>query len=169
VSVTLEMFLEHQIVRGDLRSEEGQRPIDLLNGVNGGVIELSKAWSASLHVEAQPIWLDTVRVRRSQILLIIPRTVVLLPPRIVRLGYVEKRPLRVAAAIGPFTVHGNYHVTNHEHVALTCLEQDVTGRFFVPLTDAFLTSQHSTRWKMEADAIFVNRGAVTYTYAPATT
>jgi hypothetical protein len=162
------MYLEHQIIRGDLRAEEGQRPIDLLNGVNGGVIQLSNAWSASLHVEAPPTWLDTVRIRRNQVLLMIPRTSVLLAPRIVRLGYVEKRPLRVSAAIGPYVVQGMFHVTNHEHVPLTSLEQDVTGRFFVPLTEATLTSQHSARWKVEADAMFVNRAAVTYTYASQT-
>ncbi|MFN8633834.1 MAG: hypothetical protein U0893_08275 [Chloroflexota bacterium] len=169
MAVTLEMYLEHQIVRGDLRSEEGQRPIDLLNGVNGGIIQLSNAWSASLHAEAPPAWLDTVRIKRNQILVMIPRTSVLLAPRIVRLGYVEKRPLHIQAAIGPYVVTGSFYVTNHEHVPLTALEQDVTGRFFVPLTDACLTSQHSTRWKVQADAMFVNRGAVSYTYASATT
>lgn len=168
VAISLEMYLDHQIIRGDLRSDEGQRPIDLLNGVNGGIIQLSKAWSASLHAEAPPVWLDTVRIRRHQILLMIPRTTVILPPRIVRLGYVEKRPLQIRAALGPYVVQGAFHVTNHEHVPLTCLEMDVTGRFFVPLTDASLTSQYSTRWKVDADAVFVNRAAVSYTYASVT-
>ena len=81
VAITLELYLEHQIIRGDFKEEPGHRPIDLLNSVAGGMIALTDAWSASLHEEAPPVWLDTVRVRRAQILMVIAQNTTPLPPR----------------------------------------------------------------------------------------
>jgi hypothetical protein len=164
VVITLELYLDHQIIRGDLPIDEGQRPIDLLNSAKGGVVQLSDAWSVSLHAEAPPTRLDTVRVRRHAILAVVPRSKVQLPPRVMRTGFVEKHPLRIEVGIGPFAVAGSFYVTGHEAETLASLEHDPGGRFFVPLTHARLKSQYSPRWKVDGDLMFVNRGAITYSY-----
>jgi hypothetical protein len=164
VAITLELYLDHQIIRGDLPIEEGQRPIDILNTAKGGVIQLSDAWSVSLHAEAPPAKMGAVRVRRNGILVVIPRSKVQLPPRVLRTGFVEKHPLRVEIGLGPFAVAGAYHVTGHEPETLASLEHDPGGRFFVPFTQARLKSQYSPRWKVDGDLMFVNRGAIAYSY-----
>jgi hypothetical protein len=164
VGATLELYLDHQIIRGDLPMEEGQRPIDLLNTAKGGVIQLTDAWSVSLHAETPPTRMETVRVRRNGILVVIPRSRVHLPPRGLRSGFVEKRPLRVEVGVGPFFVAGSFYITGHEPESLASLEHDPGGRFFVPLTDGRLKSQYSPRWKVDADLLFVNRGAINYSY-----
>jgi hypothetical protein len=165
VAITLELYLEHQIIRGSFKDEPGQRPIDLLNSVAGGMIGLSDAWSASLHVEAPPVWLDAVRVRRSQILMVIAQNTTPLPPRRFRVGFVEKRPLRAVVGLGPFSVAGTMHVGSHEQASVMTLEHDVSGRFFIPVTEAQVRSQYHPRWLIEADLMFVNRAAISYSYA----
>jgi hypothetical protein len=162
--ITLELYLDHQIIRGDLPTEEGHRPIDQLNNAKGGVIVLSDAWSVSLHAESQPVRMETVRVRRHGILVVIPRSKVQLPPRILRTGFVEKIPLRVEVGLGPFSVAGSFYVTGHESETLASLEHDAGGRFFVPFTQARLKSQYSPRWKVDGELMFVNRGAINYSY-----
>lgn len=164
MTITLELYLEHQIIRGDLPIDEGQRPIDLLNTAKGGVIQLSDAWSVSLHAEAPPTRMGAVRVRRHSIMVVIPRSKVPLPPRVLRTGFVEKHPLRVEIGLGPFAVAGAYYVTGHEPETLASLEHDPGGRFFVPFTQARLKSQYSPRWKVDHDLMFVNRGAISYSY-----
>lgn len=168
MAITLELYLDHQIIRGDLPIDEGQRPIDLLNTAKGGVVQLADAWSVSLHAEAPPVHLNNVRVRRNGILVVIPRSKVQLPPRVLRSGFVEKHPLRVGIGLGPFTVTGSYYVTGHEPETLASLEHDPGGRFFVPFTQARLKSQYSPRWKVDGDLLFVNRGAISYSYLLAT-
>ena len=168
MAITLELYLEHQIIRGDFKDEPGHRPIDLLNSVAGGMIALSDAWSASLHVEAPPVWLDTVRVRRSQILMVIAHNTIPLPPRRFRVGFVEKRPLRAVVGLGPFAVAGTMHVGTHEQASVITLEHDVTGRFFIPVTEAEVRSQYHPRWLINADLMFVNRAAISYSYATPT-
>jgi hypothetical protein len=164
VVITLELYLDHQIIRGDLPIEDGQRPIDLLNTAKGGVIQLTDAWSVSLHAEAPPTHLNTVRVRRHGIMVVIPKSKVQLPPRILRTGFVEKHPLRVEIGLGPFTVAGSCYVTGHEAETLASLEHDPGGRFFVPFTHSRLRSQYSPRWKVDGELMFVNRGAISYSY-----
>jgi hypothetical protein len=162
MGITLELYLDHQIIRGDLATEDGVRPIDQLNAAKGGVIVLSDAWSVSLHAEAPPARMESVRVRRTGILVVIPRSSVQLPPRILRTGFVEKHPLRVEVGLGPFSVAGSFYVTGHEPETLASLEYDAGGRFFVPFTQARLKSHYSPRWKVDNDLMFVNRGAITY-------
>jgi hypothetical protein len=162
VAITLELYLEHQIIRGDFKDEPGHRPIDLLNSVGGTMIVLSDAWSASLHAEAPPVRLDTVRVKRTQILLVVAQNTAPLPPRRFRVGFVEKRPMRAMVGLGPFSVAGTIHVGSHEQSSITTLEHDVSGRFFIPVTQAEVRSQYHPRWRIEADLMFVNRAAITF-------
>lgn len=165
MAITLELYLEHQVIRGSFKDEPGQRPIDLLNSVAGGMIGLTDAWSASLHVEAPPVWLDAVRIRRSQILIVIAQDTAPLPPRRFRVGFVEKRPLRAVVGLGPFAVAGTMHVGSHEQASVITLEHDVSGRFFIPVTEAQVRSQYHPRWLVEADLMFINRAAIGYSYA----
>jgi hypothetical protein len=164
VAITLELYLEHQVIRGEFKDEPGQRPIDLLNSVAGGMVQLADAWSASLHAEAPPVRLDTVRVKRSHVLLVIAQNTAPLPPRRFRVGFVEKRPVRAVVGLGPFTVAGTVHVGTHEQAALANLEYDASGRFFVPVTDAEVRSQYHPRWRIDSGLMFVNRGAISYSY-----
>lgn len=165
LAITLELYMEHQIIRGSFKDDPTHRPIDLLNSVAGGMIGLTDAWSASLHVEAPPVWLDVVRVKRSQILMVIAQNTSPLPPRRFRVGFVEKQPLRAVVGLGPFSVAGTMHVGSHEQASIITLEHDVTGRFFVPVTEAQVRSQYHPRWVIEADLMFVNRSAISYTYS----
>jgi hypothetical protein len=166
VAITLDLYLDHQIIRGDLPSEAGLRPIDLVNAAMSGVLQLTDAWSVSLHAEAPPTRLDAVRVRRSSVLVIVPQGPAPLPPRIFRTGFVEKRKMQVEVGLGPFTVNGSFYVTGHEPESLTSLEHDASGRFFIPFTQACLKSQYSPRWKVESELLFVNRVAISYSFAP---
>jgi hypothetical protein len=166
VAITLELYLDHQIIRGELPLEDGQRPIDALNSAKGGVLQLTDAWSVSLHAEAPPVRMDAVRVRRHSVLIVVLRSAVPLPPRILRTGFVEKRPILVEVGLGPFAMSGTFHVTGHEPESLASLEHDPVGRFFVPFTQARLKSQYSPRWKVEADLMLVNRGAISYSFTP---
>ena len=167
MAITLELYLEHQIIRGSFgryKDDSNFRPIDLLNYVTGEIIELTDAWSASLHVEAPPAWLDTVRVKRSQILLVVAQDTTPLPPRQLRITFVEKRPFRAVLGLGPFSVSGTLHLNPQEQESLAALEHDSSGRFFVPVTDATVRSQYHKRWQIAAQVMFVNHGAIGYTH-----
>ena len=165
MAMTLELYLEHQIIRGEFKDEPGQRPIDLLNSASGGMIVLTDAWSASLHAEAPPVRLHSVRVKRASILLVVAQNTAPLPPRRFRVGFVEKRPVHSVVGLGPFTVSGMLHVATHEHSSIANVEYDATGRFFIPVTGAEVRSQYHPRWRIEADLMLVNRGAIGYTCA----
>src|SRR4051812_38503682 len=41
VAVTLELYLDHQIIRGELPLDDGQRPIDVLNSAKDGLLQLT--------------------------------------------------------------------------------------------------------------------------------
>jgi hypothetical protein len=172
VAITLELYLEHQIIRGSFgrfKDDSSFRPIDLLNYVTGEIIELSDAWSASLHAEAPPVWLDTVRVKRTHILMVIAQDTSPLPPRQLRITFVEKRPFRAVLGLGPFAVAGTMYLNPQEQESLAALEHDSSGRFFVPVTEAQVRSQYHKRWTVEAQVIFVNHGAIGYTHTLAET
>ena len=106
-----------------------------------------------------------VRVRRAQILMVVAQNTSPLPPRRFRVGFVEKRPLRAVVGLGPFAVAGTMHVGSHEQASVTTLEHDVSGRFFIPVTEAQARSQYHSGWVIEAELMFVNRSAISYTYA----
>lgn len=163
VATTLELYLRDRVIRGDVKEEFGQRPIDLLNGARGGILVLNDAWSASLHASAPPSHLTRVRVQRSQILIAVPQDPAPLPARQFRLGYVEKRPVRSAVGLGPFTVTGAVHIGLHEQSAVGSLEHDAGGRFFIPFTAAVLKSEYDPTWSLETELLFVNRAEITYT------
>ena len=165
MAITLELYLEHQIIRGDFKDEPGQRPVDLLNSAAGSMIQLTDAWSISLHAEAPPARLYAVRVRRDEALLVVAHDTSPLPPRVLRVGFVEKRPMRAVIGLGPFAVEGTIHVGIREQSASTSLEHDVSGRFFIPVTQARVRSQYHPRWLIESDLVFVNRGAISYSHA----
>jgi hypothetical protein len=167
VAITLELYLEHQIIRGSFgryKDDSNFRPIDLLNYVTGEIIELTDAWSASLHMEAPPVWLDTVRVKRSHILLVIAQDTTPLLPRQLRITFVEKRPFRTVLGLGPFSVAGTMYLSPHELETVATLEHDSAGRYFVPITEAQVRSQYHKRWQVEAQVMFVNHGAIGYAH-----
>ena len=165
MAITLELYLEHQIIRGEFKDDPGQRHIDLLNSASGGMIMLTDAWSASLDAEAPPVRLDSVRVKRTSILLVVAQNTAPLPPRRFRVGFVEKRPLHAVVGLGPFSVAGALHVATHEQSSLANVEYDASGRFFIPVTGAEVRSQYHPRWRIEAELMLVNRGAITYSCA----
>ena len=169
MAITLELYLPHQVIRGNLREDSGQRAIDVLNAAGSQVVILTDALSASLHVQMPPSKLGVVRVRRPQILVIVPQSTATLPPRRVRVGYIEKRPFQVGFGLGPFVITGTVHVNMQEQNPITSLEHDASGRFFIPLTQGCLKSQYDPSWSLPADLIFINRAAITYSYpiAPA--
>jgi hypothetical protein len=171
MGITLELYLDHQIIRGELRVNEGQRPIDVLNAVKDNIIEVTDAWSVSLHAEAPPTRLDRVRVRRPSVLVAIVRNATRMPPRSVRVAFVEKRPIQMEVGLGPYAASGTFYVSGRENVSsrevespLLGLEHDADGRFFLPFTQACLRSQYSPRWKVDADLMLVNRAAISYSY-----
>jgi len=164
VATTLELYLEHQIIRGEFRDEEGQRAIDLLNSAaSGAIIALTNAWTASLHYQAAPVRLHTVRVRRPQVFLVVPGDNAPLPPRRFRTGFSERQPLRALVGLGPFTVAGTHYIGLHEQPNVGTLEHDPTGRFFIPITDAVVRSQFNPKWTFAVPLLFANRGAIAYT------
>jgi hypothetical protein len=162
VPITLELYLHHQVIRGDFQSELDKRPIDLLNAAVNSVITLSDAWSASLYAEAPPIRLGTVRVQRAQILLVIPQNPPPLPRRLFRVGFIEKRQVHAALGVGPFVLTGTAHVGAHELASIRGLENDTSGRLFIPVTQAAVRSQHALAWSLEAELLFLNRAAISY-------
>ncbi|MCC7367748.1 MAG: hypothetical protein IT306_04965 [Chloroflexi bacterium] len=165
---TLEFYMVHQVIRGKLRDDSGHRTIDVLNAATSQVVTLTDALSASLHVQAPPTRIQQVRVRRTQVMLIVPQSVEPLPPRQFRVGFVEKKPMAVGVGIGPFIVTGTIHISPTEPQPLAALEHDPSGRFFIPITKATMTSQYNPNWSLSADLIFMNRAAITCTYPLAT-
>jgi hypothetical protein len=156
--------LEHQIIRGDFRDEEGQRTVDLLNSAaSGAIIALANAWTASLHYQATPARLHTARVRRTQVFMVVPSDAAPLPPRRFRTGFSERQALRALVGLGPFTVAGTHYIGLHEQPTLVTIEHDPTGRFFIPITDAVVRSQYNPKWTFEAPLILINRGAIAFT------
>lgn len=165
MAITLELYLEHQIIRGNFQSsmdDSNFRPVDLLNYVTGDVVELTDAWSASLHVEAAPVWLDVVRVKRERIFLVFAQNPKPLPPRQLRVAFVQKRPVRAVLGLGPFAVAGTMYIPSDREDTLVALEHDSTGRFFVPVTEAQVRSQYHPRWLVNADVMFFNHAAIGY-------
>lgn len=167
MAIALELYLEHQILRGNFQSAlDGSnfRPIDLLNYVTGDVIELLDAWSATLHVKAPPVWVDVVRVKREHVLLVIPQHTEPLPPRQLRVTFVQKRPVRAVLGLGPFSVGGTLYVPNDRGDSLSDLEHDPTGRYFVPVTNAQVRSQYHPSWMVNADILLFNHSAMSYVH-----
>lgn len=160
MAITLEVYLDHQVVRGSLRDDSGHRAIDVLNGAQSQIITLTDALAASLHVQAPPSKLGVVRIRRPQILFVVPQAVEALPPRRFRVGFVEKRPLGVGVGLGPFVMTGTIHVNPNEPNPITSLEHDPGGRFFIPITQVSLTSLYDPRWSLKAELVFMNRAAI---------
>jgi len=170
VSITLELYLEHQIIRGSYKSTmDGSnfRAVDLLNYVTGDVIELTDAWSASLHVQAPPVWADVARVKRDSVYLAIPQDVGPLPPRQLRVAFVEKLPVQAVLGLGPFAITGTVYVPKDREGTLGDLEHDPTGRYFVPATNAQVRSQYHPNWRVDADVLLFNHGAMSYVHRPA--
>jgi hypothetical protein len=160
VAITLEVYLAHQVIRGNLRDDSGQRAIDVLNAAQSQIVTLSDAMAASMHAQGPASKLAMVRIRRPQILLVVPQTVDVLPARRLRIGFVEKRPLNVSVGLGPFVVTGTIHVNPSEPTPITSLEHDPSGRFFIPITQACLTSLYDPRWSLQAELVFMNRAAI---------
>lgn len=164
MATTLELYLEHQIIRGDYRDEEGQRTIDLLNSTaSGAIIVLANAWSASLHHQAPPTRLHTARVRRPSVYMIVPPSGAPLPARRFRTHFSERQPIRAIVGVGPFTVAGTHYIGVHEQVSIVTIEHDPTGRFFIPITDCVVRSQYNPKWTFEAPVVFANRNAIAFT------
>jgi hypothetical protein len=168
VAITLEVYLAHQVIRGKLRDDSGLRAIDVLNAATSQIVTLTDAMTASMHAQAPPARIGVVRIRRPQILLVVPQTVEALPPRRFRVGFVEKKPLAVGVGLGPFVVSGTIHVSPNEPNPITGLEHDPSGRFFLPITQATLTSLYDPRWSLAAELMFLNRAAVSCSYPLAT-
>lgn len=164
MAITLEVYLAHQVIRGNLRDDSGQRAIDVLNAAQSQIVTLIDAMAASMHAQAAPTKVSMVRIRRQQILFVVPQTVEPLPPRRFRVGFVEKRPLAVGVGLGPFIVTGTIHVNPTEPTPITTLEHDPSGRFFIPITQACLTSLYDPRWTLNAELMFMNRAAISISY-----
>jgi hypothetical protein len=168
VAIILEVYLAHQVIRGTLRDDSGHRAIDVLNAATSQIVTLTDAMMASMHAQAPPTKVSLVRVRRPQILLVVPQTVEALPPRRFRVGFVEKKPLTVGVGLGPFIVNGTLHVSPNELNPITSLEHDPSGRFFLPITQATMTSLYDPRWTLSAELLFLNRAAIGCSYPLAT-
>ena len=167
VAITLELYLEHQIMRGTFQSAMDDtkfRAVDLLNFVTGDVIELTDAWSASLHVESPPNWFDVVRAQRQHVFLVVPHDLKPLPPPQHRVTVVEKQPLRAVVGLGPFSVAGTLYIPSDRQGTLSDVEHDPTGRYFIPITEAEVRSQYHPRWRVNADLLLFNRAAMTYVH-----
>lgn len=164
---TLELYLEHQIIRGNFKSsmdDSKYRAIDLLNFVTGDIIELTDAWSASLHVESPPIWVDVLRAKREHVFLVVPQDTKPLPSPQHRVTVVEKQPIRAVVGLGPFSVAGTLYIPRDREGTLSDLEHDPTGRYFIPITEAEVRSQYHPRWRVNADLVLFNHAAMSYVH-----
>jgi len=158
----LKIYLRDQVIRGRLRGESSHRPVDVLNEASGGAITLDEASARGVHAAGSPIELGTVRVPRAQILFAIALEVAPQLPRQLRTGFVEKRPQPVTVGVGPFVVSGTIHVGRYDSPTLEASGTD-TGRGFVALTRARLTSQDDPEQPVDAIMVLLNRAAITYT------
>ena len=68
--------------------------------------------------------------------------------------------MSVNVGMGPFVVTGAIHVNPSEPTPITSLEHDPSGRFFIPITQACLTSLYDPRWSLQAELVFMNRAAI---------
>jgi len=162
VATILELYLRDLAIRGELRNETNRRVVDLLNESAASVIGLSEAWFRSVHVQAPPNKLGTVRISRTQVLFVIPHDTAPPGPRRLRSGFVEKRPRPVAVGVGPYFVSGTFHVGPFDPPSLEVTGNETGDRSFVPITRARVTSQYHAGWSLDAGVILVNRAAISY-------
>ena len=124
-----ELYLDHQIVRGNLALESGQRPVDVLNSVKGGVIQLSDAWSVSLHADTAGPHGHRARAQERHSGGDLEKPGAAAAAAASGPGSSRKRPMRVEIGLGPFAVTGTFYVASHEQDSLVSLEHDPGGRF----------------------------------------
>ena len=166
MATTIELYLRDQVIRGELRTDANRRAVDVLNETSSGMIALGDARSTSAHVRGAPTKLGPARVQRAHVLLVIPYDAAPLGPRQLRSGFVEKQPRSVAVGVGPFFVTGTIHVGRYDAPSTEPGANDPSGRTFVPLTDARLTSQYDVAWWLEVGFVLVNRTAIGFTCSP---
>lgn len=164
MGVTVEVYLRDQVIRGELPDGQG-RPLDQLNNARENYIILGNALSGSLHVDAPPMKLGTVRVQRDQILLVVPHDAPsMVAPRL-RSGWVEKRRARVIVGLGPLAVTGSLHMGQWEGTTEVTVEQiarSSDARAFLPATQATVASQYDPNWSIESGSVFLARAAIGY-------
>jgi hypothetical protein len=163
MGIPVSLYLRDQVIQGELSGEAGRRPVDLLNAATRGMLALAGASSRSLHLaEAPPVELGDVQVQRAQALLVIPVEAPQLGLRVMRTGYVERRPRRAHLGLGPFRLSATLHFGFREAPSIDAFVHDASGRFFIPVTDASVTLQSPPAWSLDAPLVFVNRAAVDY-------
>jgi len=100
-------------------------------------------------------------MRRSSVLLIVPAEDRPLSIRQLRVGYIEKRPLRAQLGVGPLLLTATLHFGPREPASFEGFVYNVGARFFIPVTEATMTSQYGS-WVLKAPLVLVNRAAVHY-------
>ena len=163
MGVTLELYLRDQVIRGELSAGQG-RPLDVLNTAGEGYVILDNALAGSLHVDALPIRLGTVRVHREQILLVVPHDSSSRMAPLLRAGWVEKKRVRVMVGLGPLMTSGVFHVGSWEgdQFSVEHLARGQDGRIFLPATEATVRSVYDPSWSVECPSVFIPRPAISY-------
>lgn len=133
--VPVELLLRDQHIAGGLVVHDG-RVLDRFNGTRDDSLIVHQATARSLHYldEGRPI--DSARVRKARILLAVPHDAPPTGPPARNKLWVERRPVAVELAVGPFVLSGTMHVSPREPLSLEELGRDDAGRAFIPITRA---------------------------------
>jgi hypothetical protein len=171
VATTVDLYLRDQTIRGELhlldqvsrgepRAQASLRLVDLLNGAKDSLLVVRNGVARSLHVDLPPVTLGAVRVQRTQTLLVVPADPTLPGSARLRVGYIEKHPHRAQMGLGPLHVTATLHFGPREPATFEAFAYDASGRFFIPATDAIITSQYRADWSVETPLVYLNRVAV---------
>lgn len=166
MTITLELYLRDQIIRGEVQDGSGRRAVDLLNESTRGIIELHDAWSGSVHVAGAPKKRGSIRVLRSHVLFAIPHDSAPAGPRQLRAGYVDKRPHPAEVGLGPFFVAGTIHIGPYDTPSIEISATDAGKLPFIPLTRARVTSEYDASWSLDVGIVLVNRTEISYVCSP---
>jgi hypothetical protein len=161
VAVLVDLYLPDQMIRGDLQGLQG-RPLDMLNWGLDGCVTLENGCTWSLHTAGGPMRLGTVRVQRDRVLVAIPHDDDRVVDPGIRLGYSEKRQVRVRVGVGPLTVTGDFHVGRMETISIEAIGRGADNRPFVPATRATVQSSLAERWSLESRVVLLARTKISF-------
>ena len=157
-----ELHLRDQAIHGETRTQASLRIVDLLNGAKDSLLVVRNGVARSLHADLPPVAFGAVRVQRSQTLLVVPADPMQPGAARLRVGYIEKHPHRAQIGLGPLWVTAMLYFGPREPATFEAFVYDASGRFFVPATEAIITSQYRADWSLETPLVYVNRAAVDF-------
>jgi len=160
--VRVELYLRNRVIRGELATD-GVRTLDRFNR-HDPAITLQDAQVASFHVAVRPRALGTVRVDKSQVLLVVPDDTD--EQMTLRGAWVPKKRVQAEAGVGPLDVRGTFHLGSSPKSSLEQLLFGDEERIYIPVTNALVTCEYHQGWSAALPTVFLMRRVVEFITSP---